>query len=304
MKIIQYVKALLPHIEKSKLLDDLRVTISELENVALPNYNVASTYFKSEKIKSDLNKEISNEFYLKAELKTAKQSSFIADIFKKLENVKSNSEYLLEQAEELFEHNIIAEGLTARKLSLVKAAESISFISRFSTDLLNLVYTNEATNVDSNVDESLRLPPIVVTNINKNISNFTRLLCDYGVPTDTFKKLFSNIPEVIVNSKTANTISGIYKESDIDPFSNSLVVGFTGNPIYHIRLMVAEWQASRFKANKDKKKILELRLLHLKLINNKKNDPKLEQEINYIQNRVDKIERYLKDVEESLNKGE
>jgi hypothetical protein len=65
-------------------------------------------------------------------------------------------------------------------------------------------------------------------------------------------------------------------------------------------MVVAEWQSNRYKANKDKKKTLELRLLHLKLQNEGKDDPKIEKEINYIQGRVDKIERYLKDVEESL----
>lgn len=304
MKIINFVKALIPHMEKAKLLEDLRVTLSELENVALPNYATAATYFKSDKIKSDDNKNLSDAFYMNAELKTAKQSSFIADIQKKLENVKANGEFLLAQAEELFEHDIIAEGLTARKLTLIKAAECISYISRFSTDLLNLVYVNEATDLNTNVDESLRLAPIVVKNINNNLNKFARLISDYGIPSETFQKMFTEIPEVVVNSKTANSISGLYKEQDIDPFTNGYVVGFTYSPIYHIRLLVAEWQASRYKANKDKKKILELRLLHLKLLNDKKNDPRVEQEINYIQSRVDKIERYLRETEESLGQGE
>ena len=305
MKIIQFVKALLPHIEKPKLLEDLRVTIAELDNVVMPNYLTASTYFRSEKLKSDNNKDLADAFYQNFDLmRSTKQSSFVADIQKRLEYIKQNSETLLELTEELFEHDIISEGLTARKAVLIKASESISFISRFSTDLLNLVYVNEASNVDVSVEESIRLAPIVVKTVNRNLPKYARIISDYGIPNETFKKIIGEVPDVIVNSKTANSVAGLYSDKDLDPFTNSYVVGFSGSPIYHFRLLVAEWQASRYKSNKDKKKMLELRLLHLKLLNDKKNDPKIEQEIVYIQSRVDKIERYLRETEESLSQGE
>jgi hypothetical protein len=301
MKLIQFVKGLLPHFEKSRVLEDLRVSIGELDNIVVDNYNQASEHFRTNKIKSDLNKDLSDAFYQNFDLqKGSKQASFIGDINKRMVFVKKNAEYVLESVEQLFERDIIAEGLTVRKALLIRAAESMAFVSKFSIDLLNLVYVNEATEVNAPLEESLNLAPATVKLVNNNITKFARLLSDYSIPTDNFKKLIQELPEVVINSKTANSVVGLYHEKDIDPFANSYVVGFTGNPIYHIRLMVAEWQASRYKSNKDKKKMLELRLLHLKLVQDKKNDPKLEQEINYIQSRIDKTERYLREVEESI----
>jgi hypothetical protein len=301
MKIIQFVKGLLPHFEKSKVIEDLRITIGELDSIVLDNYSQASDHFRTNKIKSDKNKDLSDAFYQNFDLQRgSKQPSFVADVNKRMIFIKKNAEYILESVEALFERDIIAEGLTVRKALLLRAAESVSFVSRFSIDLLNLVYVNEAIEVNGLVEESLQLPPVTVKLVNNNITKFAKLISDYGLPNEDFKKLIQELPEIVINSKTANSVIGLYNEKDIDPFSNSYVVGFTGNPIYHIRLMVAEWQASRYKANKDKKKMLELRLLHLRLLQDKKNDPKLEQEINYIQSRIDKIGRYLNEVEESI----
>lgn len=301
MKIIQFVKGLLPHFEKSRVLEDLRVSIGELDSIVIDNYNQASEHFRTNRLKSDDSKDLSDAFYQNFDLqKGSKQASFVGDINKRMAFVKKNAEYVLESVEELFERDIIAEGLTVRKALLIRAAESMSFISKFSIDLLNVVYVNEATEVNATLEESLRLAPATIKLVNHNVTKFAKLLSDYGIPNDSFKKLIQELPEVVINSKTANTVMGLYNEKDIDPFANSYVVGFNGNPIYHIRLLVAEWQSSRYKASKDKKKMLELRLLHLQLIQDKKNDPKLEQEINYIQSRIDKTERYLREVEESI----
>lgn len=301
MKLIQFVKGLLPHFEKSRVLEDLRVTIGELDSIVVDNFNQASEHFKTNKLKADSNKDLADTFYKNFDLQRgSKQASFVGDISKRMAFVKKNADYVLESVEELFERDIIAEGLTVRKALLIRAAESISFVSKFSVDLLNLVYVNEAVAAEVSIEESLKLSPAVVKLVDSNIAKYARLLSDYGIPPDSFKKLIQELPEVVINSKTANSVMGLYNEKDIDPFANSYMVGFTGNPIYHIRLVVAEWQASRYKANKDKKRMLELRLLHLKLLQDKKNDPKLEQEINYIQSRVDKTERYLREVEESI----
>jgi len=301
MKILNFIKALVPRIEKNTLCEDLRVTISELENVVIPNYQSATEYLKSSKIKSDFNKGLSDVFYRNFDAQHGgKQSSFIADVNRRLPYIKENTEYILKQIEEIMERDIINEGLTARKAILVRAVECLSFVSRFSIDLLNVVYVKEALEVNAELQESLEMSPAVVKHVDSHIAKFATIISDYGIPNKDLSKIIMEIPEVIVNSKTANSIQGIYKEKDIDPFTASYISGFTYNPIYHIRLTIAEWQANRYKANKDKKKMLELRLLHLKLLNDKKADPKIEQELNYIQNRIDKIEHYLRDVEQDL----
>lgn len=301
MKLISVVQAFLPHIDKNKVLEDLRVTTAEIENFGLASYSHASDYFKTNKIKSLADKNLGEVFYRNFDVQGApKQSSFVADIARRLVFIKDNTDYVLALAEELYERDIINEGLTAKKAVLLRAASNLSFISRFSIDLLNLVYVNEAIEANAAVEESMQLSPAAIKHVNDNVANFARLLSDYGIPNKKFSNIILGIPDVVVNAKTADSLKGLYKEQDIDPFTSVFKAGFTGNPIYHLRMQVAEWQSNRYKANKDKKKVLELRLLHLRMLQEGKNDAKLEQEINYIQGRVDKINRYLVEVEDSV----
>lgn len=301
MKITDFVKSLLPSLQKNQITEDLRITLSELEEIVTPSYRFATEYLKTSKIKSDKNKEIASQFYRNFDLQgSSKQPSYVGEINRRIEFVKENVVYLRGLVEKDFDELTVSEGMTAKKVVVVRAVSALSFISRFSTDLLNYMYVQEAIAVNAELDESLQLSPAALKHVERNIGHFASLLSDFGIPNKDFSKILLTLPEVVVSSRTDQALKGMYSDQQLDPFKSSYIQGFTGNPIYHMRMVVAEWQSNRYKSNKDKKKTLELRLLHLKLQNEGKDDPKIEQEINYVQGRVDKIERYLKDVEESL----
>jgi len=301
MKILDFVHSLIPGLQKNQIAEDLRITISELEEVVTPSYRFASEYFKSNKLKSDANKALSETFYRNFDtLGSSKQPSFVGDVYRRLEFLKENAVYLRNLVETDFDELTVSEGMTARKVAVVRAVSAVSFISRFSTDLLNLAYVNESVHLNAELSEEMSLPPAAVKHVERNMIYFATVLSDYGIPNKDLSKIIMTLPEVIVNQKTESTLKGLYSEKQLDPFRSAYIPGFTGSPIYHIRMLVAEWQSSRYKSSKDKKKTLELRLLHLKLQNENKADPKIQQEIDYVQGRVDKLERYLKSVEESV----
>lgn len=301
MNILQVVRAFLPHLDKDRVLEDLRVTSGELDNFALPSYRQAAEHFKLNKIKSQVNIDLVQSFYRVFDLQgMPKQPNVAAEVLKRLVFIKDNTDYILTLAETLYERDIINEGLTAKKAVILKAASAVSFISRYSIDLLNFLYVHEAGVAGADVEEGMTLSPAALKYITENLPRFARMVSDYGIPTKKFSNIVLGLPEVALGSKTADTVKGLYKDHDIDPFGNQFKSGFTGNPIYHIRLQVAEWQSNRYKANKEKKKVLELRLLYLKEQKEGRVDAKLQQEISYTQDRVDKINRYLSEVEEDL----
>jgi hypothetical protein len=300
MKLYDFAKRLLPSLEKNRVVEDLRVTIAELENSVVPNYSQGSEFFKLNKVKSDALKDLSDIFYRNLTDKSSKQSSMIADIYKRLPNLIENTKRIQQLVESELERDMIREGLTASKIAIIRAAESISFISGYALDLLNYAYVQETTTIVGDSNE-LDMSIAKIKHVENNMSRFAKMIGEYAIQPDEFRKVLKEIPEVVINEKTEMSVSGVYKESILDPFNTGYMVGFYYNPIYHLRLAVSEWQAGRYKANKDKKKVLELRLLHLKLKSENKSDPKLEQEITYLQSRIDKIERDLKRVEEDLN---
>jgi hypothetical protein len=300
-KLISYVKALLPRLDKDQVIEDLRVTVAELDSVVSVSYSAASDFFRSHKFKSSINQNLSADFYRAFDLQGAsKQNNFVTEIARRLPYIKDNAVYIQAQVEALFERDILNEGLTAKKALLVRASDHLSFISRFAVDLLNYVYSNESVSVTDEDAEAMKLAPAVQKAVESNFRTFAKLLSGYGIPNEKFSKIVLEVPEVVISSRTSAAVAGMYSEGKLDPLNSAVTSGFYGSPIYTIRLLVAEWQAGRYKANKDKKKVLELRLLHLRLEMEKKPNAKLNDEIVYTQSRVDKIQRYLNEVNADL----
>lgn len=301
MKIFSFIKALLPHMTKDQVLEDLRITAGEFDQIVAPNYRHAAEYFRVNKVKSEVNKDLSDDFYRGlGKGSFPKQASVVGEVALRMTYLQDNLAYVAAQIEAIMERDIINEGLTAKKAILVRAASQFSFISRFAADLLNYLYVYETVEYKTEDGNDMSLAPAVKKHVEKDVKIFAMLLSDYGIPNKDFVKIIESLPDVMVSSRNEAVISSAYKESDIDPFSAVYMNGFSGTPIYHIRLVFAQWEASRYKSNKEKKKMLELRLLHLRLVNEKRGDAKIAAEIDYIQSRVDSLERGLRETEQSL----
>lgn len=297
MKIINFIKSLLPHIDKEDVMEDIDNTKSELVSGVIPSYQSASIYFKASGVKSDSNLDIQKVFYRNYEIKSRKtKSNMVEDISTALANVKINLDYLSDQVENLFNRDIIKDGLTIRKAILLRGVEHMTFISRYAVDLLNLIYINEAKSANSELTDGFSASDRTAKLTEKNLFIFARLLYWYSRDLDKFQVTMSRGKEAILNDDTIQNVVSLYKEEEVDPISSGLVNEFEGNPIYHLRLVIAEWQSDRYKSFKDKKKMLELRLLHLKSMETG-SDPKLEKEIEYIQDRITSIEYKMSKME-------
>lgn len=301
MNILSFVKSLLPHVQKEQVTEDVRITLGEIDDTVIPCYRSAAEFFRTNKPKSPEVRDLSMSFYRNFDLQGgSKMASIIGEIDRRLPHLRENLAYVGELIEEVLERDIIADGLTAKKAALIRAAEHISFASRFSLDLMTQVYVYESVSVDATVSETMSRPPGVVKHINNNIAAFAAIVSRYGIPNKDFRKIVLAIPEIPMNPKVSAVVAGLYKERDVDPISVGPLAGFIGNPIYHIRMTVAEWQVNRYKANKEKSKELGLRLLYLKAQMDQNPSPELAREIEYQQERIDKLQAKCREVEEEL----
>ena len=299
MSIISFIKSLLPRLQKADIEEDIRVTLKELSQLAIPEYYTASTSTDVVKFTSDEVKLFEKAFYNNVKLKSSGKS-FIADIHAALQRMHTNLVYLQKLATEVLEADLINEGLTAKKAHIVQAVSKIAFTSNFSISFLDYIYTLETAALDT--ENQTQIPPAQKKYFDSKYLSFYQCLDSYGMDPDKFQKVFTEIPEVALTSKNAESVLQVFKPTQIEPFGG-FSKGFTGSPIYNVRLVVAEWQGRRYNANKDKKKLLELKLLNLKSLQDKTPNPRLQQEIDYIQKRVDKLDHYLRDFEESVSMG-
>lgn len=297
MRLSDFISSILLRLRKDEVLEDLRITAGELERVVLPAYIDANKYFKSGKFESPEGQEAVKVFYRNYKANRANKN-LVVEIHDRLPALLKNLQFVSDENDDLLERDILKDGLTAKKAVLLRAAEQLSFISRYSVDFLNYLLVCETLSKGGQAERSA---PLVEKKLVDNVVNFARLLSVYGQEPDEFKEAFDSIPDVIVNEKTYSALAAVYSAGKLDPMETLVMSGFEANPIYHIRLVVAEWQADRYKVYKDKKRMLELRLLQLKMMDDKNPDPKVEREIEYIQNRIEGLEFKMAKMEKSVS---
>ena len=297
MEIMKFISRLNPRIERNQVLEDIEVTTNEFKTGVIPSYQSAQLFLKAAGFRSKEVKDLQTVFYRNFDVKgSRKQENMVAEVNAVIPQVQENLNYINDQIEEIFARDIIKSGLTLRKAALLRAVAHIGFVARFAIDLLNLVYVYEAQESHVDISDAFKGNDKLNENVHKNLFIFAKLLSIYGQSSEKFREKFFDLPDAVINDETIKHISSVYE--GVDPIPQAVISGFEGNPIYHLRMVIAEWQAERYKSFKDKKKMLELRLLHLKLLQQEKSDPSVEREIEYIQNRVEGIEYKLKKMED------
>lgn len=295
MDIISFLKNLLPRFGKDRLVEDARITESEIETTVLPAYADAEKSLMRHKFKS---KQIVDLYeVLQRNIKIKSSDNIVSVVLDAMEKVLKNHKMLQSKIEDGFEDHVIIEGITVVRLTMIRLLEFNSFLSRFSLKLLNYVYILETAEVSGEENYvGKQLSPGEIKWIEDNFLNFVLILKICSKMEGNFQETLESIPDINLSENPDAIVSAI-GENRLDPFGTKMLVGFSGSPIYHIGLLVAEYQANRYKEKKELKTVLELRLLNLSRTLDKKPDASIEKQIQYVQGRIDRIDEYLREAE-------
>lgn len=298
MNIIDYIKTLLPRFGKDRVIEDARMIIAELENVTVPTWKTASEVLGDYKFKSKEMRDYERVFE-----RIVKNSRFglIPTIADTLENTVKVFKVLEDKAEKTFEEDILADGITLQKATILRSLEAVRFMSEYSLLFLNYLYIEETGAVGAkNYNAKTELSKAELDYIDENFAQFCATINVFEQSVDKFKNKLDSIPDLVVSLDASDMVFSTFGESKINPLGFAYTVnGFNKNPIYHVGLVVAEYQANKYKRNVELKRVLELRLLNLqRLQKGDVQDAKLEKEINWIQSRVQRLDHDIKKAEE------
>jgi hypothetical protein len=302
--IVSFIKSLLPSLNKSDLESDLEISLDYISTIQ-------DSYAKLEEVQkvitfsSEAVKELEKEFYkefstVKHKVKLSPFKKLSTDTLILFKNVKINGDYVLKDIFKSLNDVVVSQSLTAYKANLIRLVGHYFFITRYALDLINFIYTEEIKNseLDTNADYNLNKKQIEF--IKKNMWIYARLLAVYGDDHENFKLKLSSIEEINIPKDKIEEAIDAYDSYKIDIFNN-LPNGFIGSPIYSVRLIFATWEANRYRMLKDKRKLLELRKLHLEVVKDKgQNDIGLEKEIAYLQKRLTNIDKQIADIESDV----
>ena len=297
MEILKYVNSLLPNFRKDRLLEDARIVRTELQNSTITSYRSAMDVLNNKVISKDF-KQIEKNYF--TAVAAANSKGMVADIWTRmtqLEKIATTVEALIEKD---FEGEVVVAGITLYKVSLIKTLELISFSSRYALRLLNYLYIveTEATTGEQSYLVN-QLSKGEVNDLYSKMNVFGRALRTLTTGHKDFVKSIRDVPDVLVNEDTEAALA-TFGAIKIDPTGLHALQGFTKNPIYHLGLIVAEYQSTKYKENKEFKLNLELRLMNLTTIRDSgQSDPGIEREIEMVQSRIDKLSETIRNSEES-----
>lgn len=303
LNIFGFVSKMLPSISKSDSEVDLEMSMEAAASVVDIYTQLAQTHeatsFKSKEGQARVKEFFKELATAKPQTKLPTQKSFAHTTLHLFKNVIANGETITRELENIKSEVIVSQAISATKASILRAVAHYYFMTRFALDFANYLVILEAEHGGVEMSRDAKLNKKQIEYVDKRLWIYARLLAVYGSDTDKFRDALSGIENYQITKDSVDEASS-FQTSKIDLFSN-LPSGFVGSPIYTIGLVFAQWEADRHKELKDKKKLLELRLLHLRVLQEQgRGDAGTEREITYLQKRCSDIDYKLAKIEDNL----
>lgn len=294
MKIPHFLASLLPTFSKDRIIEDINITQSEIVQVTHPAYAIAAPDFKSHKFTSEHLKMYLGTF----ERHIKGKGNFIVNIEAGWRPILENLEETKRVIEAVYNDDVAGSGSTYLKANLLQFVELCGFVSKYARKMLIYVYAAETEKYpESGTVFSDSVKAGDQDWLKANMQNFCTAWNICVTPVDKFKKAIHEIPDIVVKQESADAMSATIGDKKLDPLGMKLIPVWL-SPIYHIRMMVAQWQTERYHEARAELQLLQLHKLHLEKLRAGKPDAALKQQIEYTENRIQKISTKLRDMEE------
>jgi hypothetical protein len=269
-------------------IDNIHDILDDIEKLT----TLYSVYMTENKPANQDIKYLIDNFYRTFENKIGSGKNLFNDISAALLILKQNLKLIETYVEKNVPNNTIGSALSFKKGFALAYINNTEFCLDYILKLIDFY-------VDFEVNKSKMLSKANIVYVEGNIKRFSLLFSNLTIKTDKFEKEFNQLPDILITDDNQQLVTS-ENESIIN--INSFM-GFRYSPIFFISKIISDYQINKYKERKETIKYLQLRLTYLQNENGKLNDPVLEQEIEYIKNRIEKIESKNYDVERDLQES-
>ena len=295
MKIDRYLDSLLPSFSRQRLLDDLAVIREELKDNTLPPIKSIATAFGTRKFESQWVADFNTAFTKGVNLRF--KGNFYNGMYDVLQIINDNVDAVESLINAYYADDVLRDAMTVLRINLLQYLETMSFAVRYAR---RIAVATMAIEVDA-VSEKQGLDTVITAGevewLTTRRVHFFAALNTLSAERKVVEERFKALPDMTVNADSIANTNSIIGANRTDPFQFGLIP-IVLNPIYHVRMAIADWQVTRYKAAQEEKRMLEFKLLKLKLAQTGKKDARLDEQIEYTAGRLDKLNYKLKTMEE------
>ena len=180
--------------------------------------------------------------------------------------------------------------MTYKQVAILRFCSDLSSMTLFFLDLGYAVIFDKA---------KTGLSKKKIEEIEEGMRTFTQMFSAYnGKVTETIKKLTKVSDEVVTRSES-DVVNDIRAKSTGDIVDLPMNKGFIGNPLYTLGMWLVDRQMAKMEALKDKKRLLEMRLMELKLEAENQPSEKVSKMVEYYETQVDNVEYNIRKIKEN-----
>ena len=287
--LINYMRGISHTIKKEDVVTNIDYALTSLSSETLPLLDImikssslepikSSRYIKNMILTSGIKAKDSKEFFVKLKASV----SNIVKSSKDIENLVMND----------LNDIVTDKTATVKDAAILKLVNDMSIISLFTLDFIYYITVNG----DASVSE---FPKKKFEDIKTMMPSYATIVKSYSEKLPAKLKDISNLPSNLINvemNKSSILEKLIGKNSRL--VSLPQAEGFRYNPIYHIRMYLVDREIAKYETLREKKKLIELRLLDLKLKSKNEENPKIAKQIEFWEEKLAKTEYDIKEIED------
>lgn len=297
MRILDFLKTMLPTFKKKDLLGDLNTTLSNLNECTIPVYDKYAQEMRSFNFSTQEAKSLISAF--QSHVKQRK-GNIIVTIAHGLHEAADVGASMQKSIDKRFQDDISRDGLTYNEAQTLQILSAFSFFERYARRLLSYLIILETGKFD-NGNSMTSLTDGHKQYIIQYFTPFCMLLNAYTQGAKAVLDALKNVPELEIIPENDAAIVAIQGKDKVDPFRMGLISANV-NPFYWWGMRKAISAVKRYDEAKEERNMLELRLMHIKNLQQGQNNPDIEKEIQYNEDRLSRIQAEIRDFEEEYLK--
>lgn len=298
-RIVAWVRSLVPRLERDTIKRELESTRNEIEEYTLPSYESLKDIYRGREWKSEDVQKFERRF--QKEVSSRHRGNFVEVTHGILKDLNRHLSMLDRLASRRFNEEITPKALPFSKAQLLRLIEMADFLSRYSRGILVYTILKETSSLRQQ-DLSYDMTPGHVKWLTEHQGLFFTALRIFSDSPEDIEATIDDLPDLEVDESGVKNIEAQVGSKRLDPFHMAHHAKTPLNPIYYVRIAIAEWRHHRYEAAKETRRMLEYQIRDLRNALEGTNDPKLEQALEYQIDRLEKlnakITKYEREVHE------
>ena len=295
MSLFNVLKNMKEGFPKNQIVDDLNVLRQDITSTALPMFQSAEKDFGTRVFKSKWGENFHKVF--KNEVRKVNSKNFISPTVKAFEKILERIDLLEKLAEEHFNDDISIHAMSIKRINILSYIEACTFFTVYARRLLTTAFAIEINTASDDVTSELEdILPVNLEWLQRRRDSWFMVFDIILNGKGDLTKVMEDLPDINVNPTNIKAVEAVNK--NLDPYGFGFIPVVL-NPAYHIGVFVAEWQVERLNTARAEKDVLEVQCMNLKMLDDKKNDAKLQKTIKYIEdNRLKPLYKKIAKMEE------